>query len=367
MPYLDAARGLCVLAVVLVHLDYFHTFPLTGDPTGMPVLKAWEILNLTVLAQLRMPLLLLLSGWLAASKVRAGLRSGRTRWAIMRNVHLVVVWTVVYVVVERLVAPGPRSVATAHAESLTGLLREIVLPSFGPLWFVHLLAVCLVVLAAARRLPPALVLTALLLSGWAIERATGDPAGLPRAVFFAAGVYLAPRLPHLVRSRRAVVAAIPAALGFSALYAVAPESVQYPLDVATCLPLALLALAGMAWVTRRPLGLRLSRPLSWVGRRTLGVYVLHWPIVGIIAVTARRHAGDFGWLYHDTALAIAYPLALTALIAAACIALEAGLKRAGLGILFEPPARVQRAVDPASAGAGQSRRGSRATISTVPG
>ena len=80
-----------------------------------------------------------------------------------------------------------------------------------------------------------------------------------------------------------------------------------------------------------------------------------------------RHAGDFGWLYHATALAIAYPLALTALIAAACIALEAGRKRAGLGILFEPPARLQRAVDPASAGTGQSRRGSRATSSTVPG
>lgn len=349
MPYLDAARGLCVLAVVLVHLDYFHTFPLTGDPAGMPVLKAWEILNLTVLAQLRMPLLLLLSGWLAASKVRAGLRSGRTRWAIVRNVHLVVVWTVVYVVVERLVAPGPRAVATAHTESLTGLLGEIALPTFGPLWFVHLLAICLIVLAAARRLPPALVLIALLLVGWAVERATGDPAGLPRAVFFAAGVYLAPRLPNLVRSRRAVVAAIPTALGFGALYAVAPESIQYPLDVATCLPLALLALAGMAAVTRRPLGLRLSRPLSWVGRRTLGVYVLHWPIVGIIAVMAGRHAGAFGWLYHDTALAIAYPLALTALIAAACIALEAGLKRAGLGILFEPPARMRRAIDPAGA------------------
>ena len=157
LPYLDVARGLCVLAVVLVHVGYFHVFPLAGDPAGRPALKVWEVFNSAVLSEVRMPLLLLVSGWLAGSKIRAGLGSGKTRWAVLGNVYLVVVWTCLYALVERLIAPGPALTATSRAESVPAVLLEIVNPSFGPLWFVYLLALATVLLCLTRRLPPALV------------------------------------------------------------------------------------------------------------------------------------------------------------------------------------------------------------------
>lgn len=346
LPYLDVARGLCVLAVVLVHVGYFHVFPLAGDPTGRPVLKAWEVFNSAVLAEVRMPLLLIVSGWLAGSKIRAGLGSGKTRWAVLGNLHLVLVWTVIYALIERLVAPGPAQIATSRAESVPAMLGEMAYPTFGPLWFVYLLALTTVVLCLVRRLPPALVLSALLLIGWAVFWRTGDPAGLPRAVFFAVGFYVGPALPQLIGSRRILVGAGAATLVLGLAAAVLSPLARYPVEAAACVPLSVLVLALTAWATRTPALRAVTTPLAWVGRRTLGVYVLHWPLVGLLTVFAASHGADFALLRRNDVVDILYPLALTLVIAATCVVAEILLRRAGLTILFEPPAVLRRLVEP---------------------
>ncbi|MDO5712192.1 MAG: acyltransferase [Micrococcales bacterium] len=348
LAYLDVARGLCILAVVLVHVGFFHVFPLAGDPTGRPALKLWVVFNSAVLAEVRMPLLLLVSGWLASSKVRAGLGSGKTRWAIFANIHLLVVWTILYAIIERLTAPGPAQVATSTAETVPAALLEIVNPAFGPLWFVHLLAISLVVLSLGRRLPPALVIGALLAIGWVTLWYTGERAGIPRAVFFAVGVYLGPKVPAMVSSRPALIGAGAATLGFGVLAAVLPPLPRYPVEVAACVPLSILVLAVAAWATRARRLSVLTRPLAWVGRRTLGVYVLHWPLVGILTVWAANRAGDFGFLRRSQMMDVTYPLVVTLIIAATCVVAESALRRVGFGILFEPPTRLRRLVDPAA-------------------
>lgn len=348
LPYLDVARGLCVLAVVLVHVGYFHVFPLAGDPTGRPMLKAWEVFNSAVLSEVRMPLLLLVSGWLAGSKIRAGLGSMKTRWAVLGNVYLVVVWTVLYALIEWLVAPGPALRATSRAESVPAVLAEILNPSFGPLWFVYLLALSTVFLCLTRRLPPALVVGALLLLGWAIFWRTGDPAGLPRAVFFAVGFYLGPRVPDLIASRRALVGAGVATLVLGVAAALLSPLLRYPVEAAACVPLSILVLALAAWATRTPALRPVTAPLAWVGKRTLGVYVLHWPLVGLLTVFGATHPATFAFLQRSPLADIGYPLVVTLLIAAACVLAEAGLRRARLAVLFEPPAALRRLVAPRS-------------------
>lgn len=355
LPYLDVARGLCVLAVVLVHVGYFHVFPLAGDPAGRPLLKTWEVFNSEMLSEVRMPLLLLVSGWLAGSKIRAGLGSSKTRWAVLGNVHLVIVWTILYALVERLVAPGPALTATSAAESVPAVLREIVHPTFGPLWFVHLLAITTVFLCLTRRLPPALVLGALLLVGWAVSWRTGDPAGLPRAVFFAVGFFIGPKVPTLIGSRRVLLGAGVATVVLGAAAALLSPPLRYPVEVAACIPVCVLVLALAAWATRTRALHLVTTPLAWVGRRTLGVYVLHWPLIGLLTVFGATHRADFAVLRRSTLVDVVYPVALTVLIAAACVLAEAGLRRARLSILFEPPPVLRRLVESRSAAGSPAR------------
>lgn len=338
-----------MLAVVLVHVGYFHVFPLAGDPAGRPALKVWEVFNSAVLSEVRMPLLLLVSGWLAGSKIRAGLGSGKTRWAVLGNVYLVVVWTCLYAIVERLIAPGPALTATSRAEWVPAVLLEIVNPSFGPLWFVYLLALATVLLCLTRRLPPALVVGALLLGGWVVYWRTGDPAGLPRAVFFAVGFYLGPRVPELIGSRRTLVRAGIATLVLGVAAALLSPLLRYPVEAAACVPLSILVLALTAWATRtRALDI-VAKPMAWVGRRTLGVYVLHWPLVGALTVFGATHRADFAFLAHSQLWDIAYPIVVTALIAATCVVAETVLRRMRLSFLFEPPAALRRLVEPRTA------------------
>lgn len=341
MAWVDMARGFCVVAVVLVHVGIFHAFPLAGPADGRPLLKSWVVLNSAVLAELRMPLLLFVSGWLASSKIRAGLGSGRTRLAVLTNVHIYVVWSLVYVALELVLAPGGALQVFSDVTGGGSFVRELLYPQFGPLWFVWVLAVSIVLLAALRTVPPVFVVLGLVAVGWAVERLTGTPVGLPRVVFFAAGVYLAPHIQALLGSRRVLGIAGVAGLVFGAAMAFLPEPLQYPASVLACVPLSLLFLA-VARLLCRWAPIRV--PFAWIGRRTLGVYVIHWPLVGLLVLWGVGHQAVVARLEGNDVLAVLYPLAITAIIVAACLGLESLLKRVGLGVLFEPPRKLADAV-----------------------
>lgn len=342
------ARGLSVLAVVFVHLWFFQVTPaLGGHFAERPLLHVLNLINDIVLADLRMPLLLFISGWLAGTKITAGLGSPRTRLSIATNAYLFVVWTLIYFALEKLVAPGTRETLTLYADTLPDLARSLLVPDLGPLWFVYALAILTTLLALARHLPTWVIVAAALATGWAVSpimHSEGVPAAMrvPHlAIFFVAGVLIGPRVPSWLTSVRFVlVSALIAALSLPAAHLI-PVALRYPFSVVESLAGCMLAL-GLArllahWDVARA-------PLAWVGRRTLGVYVLHWPMVGALVLASHRHPALFGAIRDSDTAVATYVLVATALIAALSVLIEIALRRVGAGFLFRAPAPLERAV-----------------------
>ncbi len=354
LPWIDAARGLCVIAVVLLHVGIFHSFELSLAPREHPAFHDWVLLNEAVLAKLRMPLLLLLSGWLARTKIQQGIGYARTRLTLLSNLHIFVVWSCVYFACGILVPFGQPDARTAPT-----LLRSLVNPAFGPLWFVYVLVVAMFLLAITRRLPAWSVLLGFFVLGWGVLLATGDVAGLPRAVFFAVGARYGPQLLTATRSWKTIAIA---AAGYILFFPIAerlPERSAYPFGVAAGLCAAIVFLALMQAFGK----MALARPAAWVGRRTLGVYVLHWPLVMGLAFLGRTQRALFQPWLQTPASAIAYDITISLAIVALCVGLESLLRRVGLGILFDPPRAAKRL---ATAGARTGTEGDSRPQAEVP-
>ncbi|GMA86216.1 hypothetical protein GCM10025868_14660 [Angustibacter aerolatus] len=186
LDWVDAARGACVFAVVLFHVTLWHVLPLLSREHD-PATQALRQVN-AYLGSLRMPLLLLISGLLAASTLRRGLGDGKVRLRIAFNAYLYLVWLVVYTVFYLSATPA----GTPHRiDSLGEAARRLVLPE-TPLWYVFAMALYAAVLAALHRVPPLAVLVGLAVLS-VVTSAVSDGDGLavkvPLAVFFAAGVY----------------------------------------------------------------------------------------------------------------------------------------------------------------------------------
>ena len=331
--WIDMARGFCVIAVVLLHIGLFHAFPLSPDSHGRPLARAWVLLNTAVLADLRMPLLLLLSGYLARTKAREGLRYARTRLAIATNLHLYLVWTLVFFALGVLAYPS-LEVPAQEGRSLHGLLASLLYPQTGPLWFVYVLFGSLTVLAATRRLPAALVLAGFFLVGWGVVAVSHDTAGIPRAVFYAAGALWGERIVRLTDSRPVALGALVTYGGLMASIEKLDPAVSYPVIVlaGVCAAVAFLTIAKILAPVRL-----LRVPGAWVGRRTLGIYVLHWPFVAALTRLGTVHPDWFRpWLQSQTVVVL-YPVVMTGVVIGLCMATERLLRAVGLGVLFDLP------------------------------
>lgn len=341
LAWVDMARGACVLAVVLMHVSVFHVDALLGGEAGDVAVRAARVVDESLLAELRMPLLLFISGWLASSKIRAGLGEARTRVAIASNLYLFALWTVIFAALEVLVAPGEQRAFVSYSETLPLLVQHLLYPSFGPLWFVWVLGVGTFALALMRRWPHWLVVAAFTALGYAALFATGDIAGAPRAVFFALGALVGGRLIAALDRPRVVAAAAVITIVGVPVVAAFPHEVTYLGSVALGLPVALACLAFMRLLSRWSV---LRVPLAWVGRRTVGVFILHWPLVGALAFIGAAHPLWFSWL-HSRPVVLVYPFAVTLAIAAVCIALQSLAERCGLRWLFFLPTRLRRRIE----------------------
>lgn len=354
IAWIDMARGACVLAVVLTHVCYRLVFPLAGPETGRPLYTLWDRLNYEVLGHLRMPLLLFLSGWLAGSKIRSGVRDPRTRLSVVTNSYLYVLWTLIYVALE-LAVPRPDGVMIASTvQSWAQLPRELAAPQDGPLWFVYGLAILVTILALARRLPTGLVLGILFVVGWLEEYRDNDtsPAwtGVPHLGFyFALGAVLGPHVVRIISSRLVVAGGVVAFVAGVVLIGgkVLPRPEIYLAN--TCMRLgAVICLMAAARALSRWRFFR--APASWVGRRTLSIYVLHWPVIGLLglALVAPRE-GLAAWEQSDITV-VWSSLALAAGVAVVCLGFETIARRIRLGFLFDPPRAVRRLAGAARAG-----------------
>ena len=332
LPWADAAKGLCIVLVVLHHLTTKHYELVVPD--GTLVEAAWQEAT-DLLRPVRMPLFFLLSGMFAAGAVQRPWRDVLRR-RVATPYYLYVVWLVLHAIAFSVLTALPMN----RTRSLSELAVDVVLASTG-LWYLYALALYFVLAKAVRPLDARVVVPfAAAISAGAsllpIEGANRESL-VQHFVFFLVGTVA----PHLVRA----VPDIPGrhvdgslAAGSAALAVVAwslglPQSATTLLVAVLAVPLAIRMVAAAC---TRPW---FEGPAARLGRQTLPIYVLHVPLLALVHLVVVQLPGVDG-LSGSTAGLVAlagYPVLATVLVTVACLLVHAGLERAGLGVLFHLP------------------------------
>ncbi|QJU52644.1 acyltransferase [Herbiconiux sp. KACC 21604] len=281
--WIDVVRGLCVIAVVMLHVRIF-----VYDPSVPEIDGADEWRRITeAFGPFRLPTLFTISGLLVAGRVRQGWSDRRNAVRVVSSYWLYLVWLTVFALMSLAVtAPG----MPFRLETPTDYLRQIVLPD-TILWFVLALAVYVLVLTSLQRVPPTVVLGGLALLAALSGVAPAELAEeqwlhiLYYGVFFAAGVYLPGAVRWFAGGR--VVVKLGCALALflvlervwqlTEMGTALESSVRLVRDlVAVAVAVGLCALiARAAW---------LARPLALVGRRTLPIYILQLPAIWLLCL-----------------------------------------------------------------------------------
>ncbi|NUT70064.1 acyltransferase [Pseudarthrobacter sp. C4D7] len=337
IEWIDAARGLCVVAVVLFHVGLWHFLRFEHDASA--AFTFWGMVA-TALGSVRMPLLLAVSGILAASKVRGGFGTGKAWSSSLSNYYLYAVWLLIYALLSIVLAGSPRP---QRVGSVGDFFLQLVAPD-TPLWFIYALAVYVPLLTLCRKLPASVVLAALAAvsigTAMFMDSTAGQWGKVPElAVFFAAGVYGKAVFMRIAGDRRLVYLAV-ALPAFAALMAL-PE-IHPGLDQAVFILQGLAAATALVALIS---ALTRYRPIavagSWVGRRTLGIYLLHTPIMDFLVLAFHGPLAPLGpAISTSLPVALIYPLALTAAVIAACVGVESLFRRCGLTFLFQRPGSV---------------------------
>lgn len=322
----DVAKGACILMVVLHHVVLKHYVELVPGSYA-PVATWWHDLTYAF-KPIRMPLFFAVSGFFAASAVARPWAASLRR--IVSSYYLYVVWLGVFAVIYALETDLPANRVTSAADLVGELLWAA-----SSLWFLYALAVYFVLAKALSPLPPSVVVAAaaaLAVSvSWLGIEENNRFSVLLHLVYFLAGAYYPQALRWLAEHPLRLRVLLPA-------YAVSAAVVLYsglpwsPTAVVASLVGIPLGIAGAVRLQHGAVG----AGLAWVGQRTLRVYVLHLAVlVAVVQLPLGLGEGHVLWVGG----VVAYPVLLTALVAAACFGVHAVLVRAGFSWLFELPVR----------------------------
>ncbi len=336
LRWADVAKGGCILLVVLHHVVGKHLVAVVPDDLAV-VAVAWSGVS-GALRPVRMPLFFVLSGLFASRAVHRPWTSVARR--VTNPAYVYAVWLVLL----GLFFTWEQDLVTNRTQDLGELAVDLLLASTA-LWFLYALAVYFLVVRLTRRVPTyALVavsgVVALGAAALPIEEANRVSL-LVHLVYFVVGA----RCPGVVtglaglRVRRLLPVGVLVLLVGSGALAL--------LDLPSPVRVVLLSVVGVpvgVWVAaalvRVAPAARVADALAWTGRRTLPVYVLHLPVLGALHhVLVVPGASGASTLSRTAAVlvAVAYPLAVTAVVVVASLAVHRVLVLLGLGVLFELP------------------------------
>lgn len=333
----DAAKGLCILLVVLWHVVMKHYLQVDWRISA-PIPGAWGTLGEQLLP-LRMPLFFAISGMFAVSALNRSWRVlGRSK--VAKFFYLYALWLGIHTAI---LAFTP-DFDTAHAGGVLELVEQLTITPSN-LWYFYALALYFAIAKAVRRLPVALVLAAAaalsVATSAGVFATPGNRGGvLQNLVFFLAGLYFRPAVEWLARTTSWRRVAVTGGAYCAALAAMAATGAQKVPGVwpAVCVVATIFGITAMAQICTLP---ALGATLAGIGRRTLPIYVLHMPLLAVLhrlLVDPLSGAGS-AW---QTAAAIAEPALLTAFVAAVCLALHRALQATGPSWLFDLPGPARR-------------------------
>lgn len=279
MAWVDAAKGLSILLVVLHHSVAFLQ---TSGLVPPPIVAA----N-TALASLRMPLFFLASGLFVAGPLAASWRTLLHK-RVAFFLYLYLLWTLLRFAFFQIPAVDAADPYQTSDPVMT-LALALVLP--GSLtWFLYALALFAVICKLIRRVPVWLQLSvAGVLSALAgadvVEFESGPWTRIARYFFFFVLGWHARGLTQRLAASSSLVKVVAAAAGCVAAAAAAVMFGLQPIPgVAFALNIAAVTFGILfaAWISRYQIG----RPLVVLGQQTLPVYLLHvfWVAAGMLAL-----------------------------------------------------------------------------------
>ncbi|MFP5073007.1 acyltransferase family protein [Pseudonocardia nantongensis] len=322
--WVDAAKGLCIVLVVLHHAVMFL------EPQGL-VPGPLSMLN-TALASLRMPLFFLASGlFLATALARPWRTLLHRRVALFGWLYLL--WTTAQFGLFALLPAGiAPSIAT---QDTTALLLSPLVPA-PSMWFLYALAVFSVAARLLRPVPaPALLAVTALLSALVgagtIEIASFGWEFMARYAFFFVlgwhGRRLVERLAATASLPRVAVAGVVAAGAAAGAVLLGLHEVP-----GVAFVLNLLAVTGGVLVAAELVRWRIGRVVIALGRRTLPIYLTNVLVIGVVTTLLAGLQLPAPAQYVMVAL-------VTALAVVAALLLHRALLRARCGWLYDLPGR----------------------------
>jgi uncharacterized membrane protein YcfT len=328
----DAAKGACILMVVLWHVVEKHYLEITWR-ISLPIPGVWGTF-VEQLLPLRMPLFFTISGLFAANAVNRPWPVVR-RSKVARFYYLFLLWVLIHTAVLSFTPDFD----TARARGPLELLEEITITPPN-LWYLYALALYFTVAKVVRRVPPPVVLgSAFVLSAVAAAgyiATPGNRGGLYQNLFFfLAGLYFRPFLERLAGSSNLRRLALTGAAFVAALLAMrVTASQEWPLVWPLVSMVAVVfGVTAAAQAARSP---ALGNGLAALGRRTLPIYVIHMPV---LALLDRALYGPLSTMdvRGQLLFAVVEPAALTTFVVVVCLVLETGLRKVGATWLFELP------------------------------
>ncbi len=324
VAWVDAAKGLSIVLVVLHHTVYFL------DTSGLapgPIVAGNE-----ALASLRMPLFFLASGLFVAGPLAAPWRTLlHTRVALFLWLYLL--WTLIRFTFFATLVPS--GIDPDDSANPMNVVLALLLP--GPsMWFLYALALFAVIGKLLRRVPAAMQLTASgvlsALAGAGLLDFDSRWIAICRFLFFFLLGWHAKQLiervardTSLLKVAAAAAVCVAAAGGAVALDVRTVPGVAWALNCAAVIFGVLFA----AWISRYVIG----RPLVALGRRTLPIYLIHMLWLAVI-VAGIRH------LDVPSVVAYALPVVITTALVGLSLMTHRLLVGAGGTWLFALPSRL---------------------------
>lgn len=335
VQWVDAAKGLCILFVVLGHA-------ITELNNHGWTTARWAEVNL-MLGPVRMPLFFLVSGLFAGKALTESWPrlANRRIWVM---VWLYVIWVPARELVLALIPPtnatdgilGPSAILSPAQWPfiVTRMFHSIFEPT-SYLWFLYALALFAILSKALRSVPPVLQIGAA-----AALNIIAPFAGISWSwdfisqmlVFYLLGMYTAPWILRLAKAR-----SIPLLLATGAVYVVIVRHIYVTYDDFNMGNMGFtrfgLAFVGVTFaITLVSLfeGTRVLVPFHALGRRTLPVFLMHVPVqVGTMALLNLLVEGDPVMPLQTVMVTLAAVLA--------CLGIHRLLLRIGAGWMFVRP------------------------------
>lgn len=261
IDWIDAAKGLTIMLVVMKHVTYGTAASLHSTPYFFNILSEWTI-------PFRMPLFFLVAGLFARKALHAPTRQfldGK----ILHFAYFYLLWSLIQIGL-KMVLPHDGNWVITYKDLLL-----VPLEPFGLLWFIYALALFFATMRLARDVRPAIMIFfALALyftrldTGWTMPDEFAH-----RFIFFVSGIYAAPyvftlaawAMAHVTRGIFAGVVALISVGVIVYTGAIDTRIIElatgYIGSTGTIMLIAILAKKGYA------------KPLSFVGARSLYVFL----------------------------------------------------------------------------------------------